>query len=279
MGVVQFMFSGTGILRDIREMRPLIHHLTNYVTMNDCAAVTANVGALPVMAEAGEEVEEMVALAKAAVINTGTLTSSRARSMLLMGRKAREMGIPVVFDPVGAGATAYRMGEIRRLLAETQPAIIRGNAAEIGLLAGMEGAVISGIQSLGFAGNPLEAARRLRERLNYDAVIAVTGPVDVVTDGRRVASVFNGHSLLPLVVGSGCMSASLIACFAAVERDRLVATAAALACLGLAAERAAGALKGTSFGPVMFKGRLIDELYLLTPESFAAGAKMEIVTQ
>jgi len=270
------MFQGADILRDVRRKKPLIHHLTNYVTMNDCAAVTANTGALPVMAEAEEEVEEMVASAGAAVINTGTLTPSRTRAARAMGRKAREKGIPVILDPVGAGSTAYRTREIEGILAETRPAVIKGNAAEIGLLAGVEGAVISGIQSLGFAGDPLEAARGLRNHLDYDAVIAVTGPEDVVTDGKRAARVFNGHSLLPLVVGSGCMSASVIACFAAVEEDRFLAAAAALAYLGLAAERAAEALKGTAFGPLLFKARLIDELFLLTPESFAAGAKVEI---
>ncbi|NLX91387.1 MAG: hydroxyethylthiazole kinase [Firmicutes bacterium] len=270
------MFQGADILRDVRRKKPLIHHLTNYVTMNDCAAVTANTGALPVMAEAEEEVEEMVASAGAAVINTGTLTPSRARAARAMGRKAREKGIPVILDPVGAGSTAYRTREIEGILAETRPAVIKGNAAEIGLLAGVEGAVISGIQSLGFAGDPLEAARGLRNHLDYDAVIAVTGPEDVITDGKRAARVFNGHSLLPLVVGSGCMSASVIACFAAVEEDRFLAAAAALAYLGLAAERAAEALQGTAFGPLLFKARLIDELFLITPESFAAGAKVEI---
>ncbi len=264
-------------MRKIRREKPLVHHLTNYVTMGDCAAATAGIGALPVMAEAAEEVEEMVSKARAAVINTGTLIPRRAQSMLLMGRKAREAGVPVVFDPVGAGATAYRTGEIKCLLDGTQPAVIKGNAAEIGFLAGAEGAIISGISSLGFAGDLLEAAGRLIECLGYGAVIAATGPVDLVTDGRRRARIFNGHSLLPQVVGSGCISNSLIACFAAVEKDRLVAAAAGLACLGLAAERAAEALEGTTFGPIIFKGRLIDELSLLTPEAFAAGAKIEIV--
>ncbi|HHU77159.1 MAG TPA: hydroxyethylthiazole kinase [Firmicutes bacterium] len=271
------MSNGAGLLKVIREKRPLIHHLTNYVTMNDCAAVTASVGALPVMAEAEEEAEEMVAQAGAAVINTGTLLPWRARSMMLMGKKAREKGIPVVFDPVGAGATTYRTREIKHLLGGIHPAVVRGNAAEIGFLAGMEGAIISGIETLEFVGKPLEAARRLRERLNYDAVIAVTGPVDVVTDGLRVARIFNGHPLLPRVVGSGCMSVSLIACFAAVERDYFVAAAYALACLGLAAERAAEALGGSSFGPLSFKLRFIDELYLLTPETLAEKARMEIL--
>jgi len=270
------MFQGADILRQVRRERPLIHHLTNYVTMNDCAAVTVNTGALPVMAEAEEEVEEMVVAAKAAVINTGTLTSPRAHSMRLMGKKAREIGIPVIFDPVGAGSTTYRTQEIKRILTEAAPAVVKGNAAEIGLLAGVKGTVISGVQSVGAAGNSLEAAGRLKDFLGYNAVIAVTGPVDVITDGKRTARVFNGHSLLPRVVGSGCMAASIIACFSAVEEDYFAAATAALSFLGLAAERAAEALKGTSFGPAMFKVLLIDALFLLTPESFAKEARVEI---
>lgn len=271
------MFQGADILRRVKRERPLIHHLTNFVTMHDCASVTANIGALPVMSEAEEEVEEMVASAKAAVINTGTITSSRVRSMLLMGRKAREMRTPVVFDPVGAGATVYRTQEIRRILAEAAPLVVKGNAAEIGFLAGAKEAVISGVQSLSGAADCLEAARRLQDYLGYEAVIAVTGPADIITDGRRTAKVFNGHAMLPRVVGSGCMAASVIACFAAVEKDYFIAAAAAQAFMGLAAERAAKALQGTSFGPAMFKVQLLDAFFLLTPETFGEEARVEIL--
>lgn len=269
------MFQGADLLQQIRRQKPLIHHLTNFVTMNDCAAVTANIGALPVMAEAEEEVEEMVASSRAAVINTGTLTPSRVRSMLLMGKKAREKGVPVVFDPVGAGSTSYRTQEIKRILAEVKPAVIKGNAAEIGNLTGAKGAVISGIHSLK-GGDSLGAARQLKDLLGYDTVIAVTGSVDLITDGRRTARVFNGNSLLPQIIGSGCMAASVIACFTAVEGDFFLAATAALAYMGMAAERAAEVLKGTSFGPAMFKLQLIDAFFLLTPKTFGEGARVEI---
>lgn len=269
------MFAGAEILERIRREQPLIHHLTNYVTMHDCAAATANLGALPVMAQAEEEVEEMVASARAAVINTGTLSPSRARAMRRMGEKAQKLGIPVVFDPVGAGATAYRTRETLSILAAAAPAVIKGNIAEISLLAGMRGAAIRGIQAVGPGGDPLEAAKHFRNTLGYEAVIAVTGAADLVCDGRNAARVLNGHALLPRVVGSGCIAAAVIASFTAVENNYFAATIAALAALGTAAELAAASLEGKSFGPALFKTYLLDALYLLSPAELARRARVE----
>lgn len=273
------MFAGAKILQRIRQERPLIHHLTNFVTMHDCAVVTANLGALPVMAQAEEEVEEMVASAHAAVINTGTLSPSRARSMRRMGKKARELGIPVVFDPVGAGSTTYRTQEILSILASTAPAVIKGNEAEISLLAGVRGAAIRGVQAVGPGGNPLEAARHLRKFLGYNTVIVVTGAVDLILDldGSHAARVVNGHALLPRVVGSGCMAASVMASFTAVEKNYFTAATAALATLGAAAELAAEVLEGKFCGPALFKTCLLDALFLLTPEELARRARVEII--
>ncbi|MGI6307904.1 MAG: hydroxyethylthiazole kinase [Dethiobacteria bacterium] len=270
------MFEGAKILQRVRQERPLIHHLTNFVTMHDCAVITANLGALPVMAQAEEEVEEMVASAHAAVINTGTLSPSRARAMRRMGKRARAQSIPVVFDPVGAGSTTYRTQEIMSILAATTPAVIKGNEAEISLLTGIHGAAISGVQAVGPGGDPLEAALRLRKLLGYNAVIAVTGAVDFISDGSCAAHVFNGHALLPRVVGSGCMAASVMASFTAVEENYFAAATAALATLGVAAELAAEALKGNFFGPALFKTYLLDALYLLTPEELGRRARVEI---
>jgi hydroxyethylthiazole kinase len=256
------------IMKEVRRARPLVHHLTNYVTMADCAAVTVSVGALPVMAQAEEEVEEMVAAAHAAVINTGTLSPGRARAMGLMGVKAREKGIPVILDPVGAGATVYRTGEILSLLREITPPIIKGNRAEIAFLAGMAGVKIRGIEALSSSKDwdPLEGAKRLRDTLGFAAVVVVTGPVDVVYDGKRTARVYNGHPLLPLVVGSGCMAASVTAAFAAVEPDYFVAATSALAALGVAAEMAAKTVDNKLLGPAAFKNQWLDTLYFLAEE-------------
>ena len=270
------MFTGAKILERIRQERPLVHHLTNFVTMHDCATATANLGALPVMAQAEEEVEEMVASARAAVINTGTLSPSRARAMRLMGKKAREQGTPVVFDPVGAGSTAYRTQEIMHILKAAAPAVIKGNVAEISLLAGIQGTTIRGVQAVGPGGNPEKAAQRLRNKLGYKTVVAVTGAVDFVFDGNRAAYIFNGDTLLPRVVGSGCMAAAVMASFLAVEKNYFMAATAALAALGVAAEMAAEALEDTLFGPALFKTFLLDALYLLTPEELNRRARVKI---
>lgn len=273
------MFDGksiAAIMNKVRRERPLVHHLTNYVTMADCAAVTVSVGALPVMAQAEEEVEEMVSAAHAAVINTGTLSPERAKAMGLMGIKARKQGIPVVFDPVGAGATAYRTGEIMSLLRKIEPPIIKGNRAEIAFLAGMGDVEIRGIEALSSSkdGDPLEGAKRLRDILGFATVVVVTGPVDVVYDGKRTARIFNGHLLLPLVVGSGCMAASVTAAFAAVEQDYFVAATSALAALGMAAEIAAKTVDNKLLGPAAYKNQWLDTLYFLSEEELT-GVKIQ----
>ncbi len=285
------MFPPGDILKQIRREKPLVHHITNHVTMGDCADATLNIGALPVMAHALREVEEMVAAARAAVLNIGTLHPEQLEAMVAMGRKARELGIPVVLDPVGAGATSYRTAAAWQILREAKPAVIKGNAGEIGTLAGIEAARVSGVQSLDGGEDPRRAAQKLLDRLDYEAVVAITGAVDLVTDGRRTIRVQNGHPLLPRIVGSGCMAASLVACFAAVGKDLLQATGAALAALGVAAERAASSpvLKENisaerqvsrecqeELGPASFKVRLLDALAYLAPDELDRLAKIEV---
>ncbi len=270
------MFKGGKNLSALRQKRPLVHHITNSVTIADCADVTMSIGALPVMAHAPDEVPEMAGTADAAVINTGTLYPFQVRSMLELGRIAAERGIPAVLDPVGAGATSYRTATARMLIKEANIPIIKGNAAEIGILAGVRAVKISGVQSLDGGADPLESARRLAASTSQQQpVVAVSGPVDVVTDGERVARIHNGHFLLPLVVGSGCMAASLVAAFAAVEGDFFYAAVAALAAIGVAGEIAA-AVKEVSLGPALFKVRLLDALYHLTPDELDRRAKVEI---
>lgn len=275
------MPGGFELLTAIRRERPLIHHLTNYVTAGSSAEITASIGALPVMAHAMEEVAEMADGAGAVVINLGTLSPWQIDSMLEVGKKAREKGIPVVLDPVGAGGTSFRTRAAWLLLEETAPAVIKGNEAEIGFLAGLEEVKLRGVQSLQGSKDPLQGVRllheKLQERLNYRAVVAATGAVDVVTDGKRDARIYNGHSMLPLVVGSGCMASSLVAAFAAVEKDYFQAAVYALAAMGVAGEIAAEAeRKGSTPGPAEFKMRLLDALFYLTPQEFARRARIEI---
>jgi hydroxyethylthiazole kinase len=180
----------------LREKRPLIHQITNYVVMNETANATLALGALPVMAHAREEVEEMVGLASALVLNIGTLSPHWIEAMFLAGRAANERGVPIVLDPVGAGATRYRTDTAKRLLDELEIAVVRGNAGEVATLVGVE-AEVRGVESIGGAGDPAELARAAAATLGV--VAAVTGPVDHVSGGEQVIGVANGHELLATV--------------------------------------------------------------------------------
>jgi hydroxyethylthiazole kinase len=255
-------------LRELRERKPLVHQITNYVVMNETANATLAIGALPVMAHAREEVEEMVALASALVLNIGTLSEQWIEAMLLAGRAAGARGIPVVLDPVGAGATAYRTDTARRILDGVRVTVLRGNAGEVATLVGAE-AEVRGVESIASGVEPPELARQASHRL--ELVGSVTGPVDHVSDGERVLAVANGHQLLAAVTGTGCISSTLTGCFLAAKPDEpLEAAAEALAALGVAAEDAAAG----SEGPGTFHARLYDALAALDPDTLDGRARI-----
>ncbi|WP_292365656.1 MULTISPECIES: hydroxyethylthiazole kinase [unclassified Methanoculleus] len=258
-----------GLLAAVRSERPLIHHITNSVTINDCANITISTGAAPVMAEAPEEVAEMVAGAGALVLNIGTLSAAQVDAMLIAGRRANDLGIPVVLDPVGAGATEFRTATAKRLLDTLDIAVLKGNAGEIGVLAGTGGNV-RGVDSGGVKGDPIETARECARATG--TVVAMTGAVDVVTDGTHVYLVGNGNPAMDRLSGTGCMVASVTAAFVAVGDDRAVASAAALAAFGRAGERAAA---GGFAGPYTFRTALFDELAGLSPGDLAGHARIE----
>ncbi|MBP7410616.1 MAG: hydroxyethylthiazole kinase [Methanoculleus sp.] len=257
-----------GLLAAVRERRPLVHHITNCVTVNDCANITICAGAAPVMAEAPEEVAEMVAAAGVLVLNIGTLSAAQVDAMLIAGRRANDLGIPVVLDPVGVGATAFRTATARRLLDALEIAVLKGNAGEIGVLAGTGGSV-RGVDSGGVAGDPVETARECARLTG--TVVAMTGAVDVVADDRRVFLVRNGNPMMDRLSGTGCMAASVTGAFVAVAGDHAVAAAAALAAFGRAGERAAGG----AHGPYSFRTALFDELAGLSPDDLAGHARIE----
>jgi hydroxyethylthiazole kinase len=254
-------------LRRLRETKPLVHQITNYVVMNETANATLALGALPVMAHAREEVEEMAAIAGALVLNIGTLSPDWVEAMLLAGRAANEHGVPVVLDPVGAGATKYRTETAQRILTEVRVAVLRGNAGEVATLVGVA-AEVRGVESIGAGGDPadlaLEAARRL------GLVASVTGPVDHVSDGERVIRIENGDALMATITGTGCMSSALTGCFLAVNRERpLEAAAEALVAFGVAGEDAA---RGAA-GPGSFHVALYDCLAALDPQTLDERAR------
>ncbi|MDF1535996.1 MAG: hydroxyethylthiazole kinase [bacterium] len=238
----------------IREKRPMIHHITNYVVMNVTANVTLAMGASPVMAHANEEVEEMVAFASAHVLNPGTLSPHWITAMLSSGKKAKELGIPIILDPVGAGATKFRTETCLKILEEVRPDVIRGNMAEVMILAGEE-ARIQGVDSMETGEAPLEAFKALARQTG--AVICVTGPVDHVTDGETAYRIDNGHPMMGNVTGTGCSSTTAVAVYCAAGGANARSCALGLAVFGACGELAAD----QSTGPGSFQVAILDALY------------------
>jgi hydroxyethylthiazole kinase len=263
------LISAGSTLRTIRERKPLVHQITNYVVMNETANATLALGALPVMAHAVEEVEEMAGIASALVLNIGTLSERWIDAMLLAGGAATARKIPIVLDPVGAGATAYRTATARQLLDATGVTVLRGNAGEVATLVGAE-AEVRGVESMAVGVEPAELAREAARRLGV--IASVTGPVDHVSDGERVLAVANGHELLAAVTGTGCMSSALTGCFLAGKPEQpLEAAAEALAAFGVAAEDAAARAEG----PGTFHVQLYDALYALDPDTLDARTRIQ----
>jgi hydroxyethylthiazole kinase len=254
-------------LTAVRRIKPLIHNITNFVVMNPTANALLACGASPVMAHAENEVEDMAAFAGALVLNIGTLTDAWVASMLKAGRKATELGKPIVLDPVGAGATALRTQAAKAILAETRVGIVRGNASEILSLAGQHSST-KGVDATDSIEDAARAAGRLA--LELGTTLAITGPTDLVTDGRRTLVVEGGHALMPFVTGTGCTASALVGAFHAVDPDPVVAAATALAYFGLAGERAGARAEG----PGSFQVHLLDALFAITPEELAAGCRI-----
>ena len=252
----------------LRERKPLVHNITNYVVMNETANAILALGALPVMAHAKEEVAEMVGLAGALVLNIGTLSEQWIEAMLIAGRAANERGVPVVLDPVGAGATTYRTETSRRLLDEIDVAVLRGNAGEVATLVGVE-AEVRGVESVGAGGDPADLARTAGRTLGL--VVSVTGAVDHVSDGERAAAIANGHELLASITGTGCMSTAMTGCFLAGKADPFEAAVEALVAFGVAGEDAAAGARG----PGSFHVGLYDALAALDPATLSERAKIE----
>ena len=255
-------------LRRMRAQRPLVHQITNFVVMNETANATLAIGALPVMAHAPEEVAEMAGVAGSLVLNIGTLTLEWVDSMILAGKAAGRAGVPVILDPVGAGATSLRTRSARRILDEVAVSILRGNAAEIAVLAGRQ-AEIRGVEAIGGDQDAAELAAAAARTLG--CTVAVTGPVDGVSDGQNTLRVANGHPMLATITGSGCIASALTGCFAAVNHGQpLLAATEALVALGVAGEDAVE----HSGGPGSFHVALYDALYALSPDSIDARGRV-----
>ncbi len=246
-------------LEKIKIGKGLVHHITNWVTINDCAQIVRRWGCLPVMAHAREEVEEMTGFASALVLNIGTLTPELVDSMCLAAGAANGKGIPVILDAVGAGATKLRTDAAKRLMGDVRIDILKGNAGEVATLAGLE-AEVRGVESISAEGDTAEVAKMLAAELGN--VVVVTGEADLASDGKRVLKISGGDPLMGLVVGTGCVNASPLGCFATAGGDLLERAAEALAAFGIAGERATAACRG----PGDFIPALLNEIQKLSDE-------------
>jgi hydroxyethylthiazole kinase len=236
--------------------------------MNFTANTLLAMGASPVMAHARNEVEEMVSLAKALVINIGTLSDPWIEAMFMAGKKAGKLGIPIILDPVGSGATLLRTNTFRKLSTDIKPTIVRGNASEILSIASAS-VTTKGVDAVHDVEHASETARKMA--LQLGCIVAITGPVDLITDGKNVIRCRNGDAMLGKITGTGCAATAAIGAFAGVTKDPMEATSAGLAFFGLAGEIAAAKSKS----PGSFMTALIDALYEITPEQFQKMAKLE----
>jgi hydroxyethylthiazole kinase len=257
-------------LKKVREKKPLVHNITNYVVMNYTANALLACGASPVMAHAAEEVEEMVSLAGALVLNIGTLTPQWVEAMLRAGRKANALKVPIVLDPVGSGATLLRTDSAKRLTRELSIQVVRGNASEVLSLAKKDTRT-KGVDSIHSVEEAQEAAIALAGDLK--TTLAITGRVDLITDGKRICKVHNGHEMMGRVTGTGCTATVMIGAFLAVDPDPVEATTTALAYFGLAGEKAATQTEN----PGSYQIALLDALFSIHEEDLRKGAKIEVV--
>lgn len=250
------MESASVLLNKVRETKPLVHHITNWVTIYDCANIVRAVGALPVMAHAKEEAADMARIASALVLNIGTLTPELIESMKIAATAANDKGIPVILDAVGVGATKFRDEKAAEIVNDVKIDIIKGNASEIAKLAG-ESVQTKGVESSKVEANLIDVAKKLAKQRN--ATVVITGKEDIIAGKDSVYIVKNGHAMMGSIVGTGCMAASVIGAFAAVEKDYAKAAASALSCYGIAGELA----YRRASGPGTFKDYFYDEIYNL----------------
>ncbi len=248
-------FIPSDFLLNVRESRPLVHHITNYVTVNDCANICICAGGSPVMTD-GPDTADMVAIASSTVLNIGTLNPRTVDSMAVAADAAKGR-IPIILDPVGAGATPYRT-EVAGMLMSKHPDIIKGNEGEIGVLSGLGGEV-RGVDSDGSC-DTAEAVRRLAA--SQGCIVAASGPVDFVSDGEVAIALSNGSEMMEKVSGTGCMLSSVIGCYAGACGASIWSVAAAISALNVASEIAAE----NCSGPGTFKAALMDAMDSLTPD-------------
>lgn len=257
-------------LVQVKAKRPLVHHLTNYVTVNDCANVVLAIGASPVMADEVKEVEDMVSICNALVLNIGTGNERTLEAMIKAGKKANTQNIPVLLDPVGVGATPFRFESVAKLIKEIRFSVIRGNMAEIKTVAGLE-AKSAGVDSLDDESDGAKVAENLALKLG--CIIAITGKTDIISDGITTYSLDNGDINLTKVTGTGCMTSSLIGSFLGATHEPLISAMAGILSMSIAGEISTCKLRSDE-GIGSFKVYLMDAISLMNEHIFDEKAKI-----
>lgn len=268
------------ILENVSNCPPLVHSITNYVTVNDCANIVLACGGAPIMADDINEVEEIISICNALVINIGTLNERTVAAMIKAGKKANRLGRPVILDPVGAGASTLRTSTVFKLLEEVQFSVIRGNVSEIktidqgsGTTKGVD-ADISDAVNTDNLDQMIAFAKALSEKTG--AVIAMTGAIDIVADSQKALVIRNGHPMMSLITGTGCMLTAVIGSYCGANPDHLLlATAAAVSCIGLCGELAFEKVQTNQAGTASFRTYLIDAVSLMNAQTLEGGIKLE----
>lgn len=268
------------VFANVRKNAPLVHCITNYVTVNDVANMLLASGASPIMADDAKEVEEITSICSSLVINIGTLNERTIESMILAGKKANERGIPVILDPVGVGASTLRTETALRLLAAIQFSVIRGNSSEIKTLSKGNGLTkgVDAAESDRFDQRNMDDMIKLTQELSQKtgAIIVTTGEMDLVVDGDSTFVIHNGHASMAKITGSGCMLSAIIGAFCAANRENLLeAAAAAVSAIGICGELAHEKQKATQSGTNSFRMFFIDSMSLLTETTFKERMKIE----
>ncbi len=262
------------LLNEVRNKKPLVHNITNYVTVNDCANILLALGASPIMADDIKEAADITTISSALVINIGTLNERTIESMIASGKKANELNIPVVFDPVGAGASAFRNATTKKIIEEVRINVLRGNMSEIKFIAGLQantkGVDASEADTKGGNDEDINIAKSLAEKLN--CTVAITGVTDIVSDGQRVAILENGHKMLANVTGTGCMTSALIGGFCGAGLDYFIGAISGITSMGIAGEIAFE--KAGSIGTGSFHIAIIDAISTLNNEIIGSMAKV-----
>lgn len=268
------------MLDNVREKCPLIHNITNYVTVNDCANILLACGGSPIMSDDINEVCEITSICGGLNINIGTLNNSTIKSMIAAGKKANELGHPVLLDPVGAGASSLRTDTAKQLISEVRFSVIRGNISEIKTLVAGTGKTsgVDASEADAVTDNSLESTIEFAKAFSHKTgtVIAITGATDIVADQERAYVIRNGNAMMSKITGTGCMLSAMTAAYVTANPDHVLEAVAASVCaMGLCGELAFERLSDRD-GNSTYRNYIIDEIYNLTAEKLNKGAKYEI---